>query len=209
MRNLIMLLLIFAGQLALAQDFQSWIEVDLAATWHRIDFLVPLVARIDSQLPNPQLAAGGMSADLALGRHLTLTGGYLFADLPQKSLRVHLPLVALTNSFRIGRVTLADRNRFEKLFSYANSPIRYRNRFLVEQALGARGHLFATDEVIFDLTNQAWSQNRFQSGGGFRLNRQVWLDVYYLRRNGSGGAMPANVLGTNLRVSLTPPNHGR
>jgi hypothetical protein len=90
--------------LARAQDFQPWNEVDLTASWRRVDFLVPLLARTDFRLPNPQLAATGITADLPLLWHLTLTGGYLFADLPQRSQVAHVPLFAVTKSFHMGRL---------------------------------------------------------------------------------------------------------
>ena len=57
------LLLLPAATLSSAQDFQSWNEVDLTASYKGIDFLVPLLARIDSSFPNPQLAATGITAD--------------------------------------------------------------------------------------------------------------------------------------------------
>jgi hypothetical protein len=212
MRNFLLFLsLILPCGLARTQDFQSWNEVDLTASWRKVDFLAPFLARTDSSLPNPQLAATGLTADFPLQRHITLTGGYLFADLPQKSLAVHVPLVAVSNAFRLGRTTLAERNRFEKLFDYPNQPVRYRNRVLADEALGTnhRWHLFANDEVFFDLTAGAWSQNRLQAGGGVWLRSRALLDLYYLRRNASGGAAPVHVLGTTLRLALTPPNHGR
>jgi hypothetical protein len=88
---------------AIAQDFQLWNEVDLAASWKKVEFLAPFLARSDTSLPNPQLAATGITADFPLPWRLTLTGGYLFADLPQRSLFVRLPLVAVTKSGAIGR----------------------------------------------------------------------------------------------------------
>jgi len=181
-----------------AQDFQVWNEVDLTASWRHIDFLVPLVVRTDTQLPNPQLAATGIAADFALPWRLTLTGGYLFADLPQRSDLVHLPLFAVTKSFRLGRLNVADRNRFEKLIGYGTSPVRYRNRLMVDRPFGAREQwrLFVDDEIIFDLSAGSWNQNRFQVGGGARLSRRLFLDVYYLQRNASGSALEAHVLGT-------------
>jgi hypothetical protein len=208
MRTFLLLVLLVSSCLAVqAQDFQSWNEVDLAASWRRVDLLVPLLARTDSSLPNPQLAATGLTADVPLHRHFTLTAGYLFADLPQKSIQVHLPLVAVTALIRIGRVTLADRNRFEKLFQYPGQPVRYRNRFLFDEPLGRqdRWHVFAEDEAIWDLTDAIWSQNRLQTGAGVKLDRRLSLDLYYLRRNAAGGAVPVNVLGTNHRIQLTPP----
>ncbi len=191
---------------ASAQDFQVWNEVDLTATWRKVDFLVPLLARTDTRLPNPQLAATGITADLPLASHLTLTGGYLFADLPQRSVLVHIPLVALSTPFHIGRVTITDRNRFEKLIGYPTSPVRYRNRIGLDCPFGThdRWHLFVDDEVFFNLSAGNWNQNRFQAGGGARLNRRLFLDMYYLQRNAGGGASQTHVLGTTLRVALTP-----
>ena len=49
-----------------AQDFQTWNEIDFAATWHRIDWLAPALARVDTERPNPQLAANGIMADVHL-----------------------------------------------------------------------------------------------------------------------------------------------
>ena len=197
-----------------AQDFQSWNEVDVTASYKGFDFLVPLLARVDSRSPNPQLAATGVTADFHLPWHLTLTGGYLFAALPQRSLDVHLPLIAVTPTFRLRRIVLADRNRFEKLIGFGDSPVRYRNRVLVDLPFGARErwHAFADNEVIFNLTARTWNQNRLQFGAGTELASRLFLDVYYLRRNLSGGAPTQNVLGTTLRISLRPrkdSTHGR
>lgn len=118
---------------------------------------------------------------------------------------MHLPLVAVTPSIRLGRITLADRNRFEKRFHYANQPVRYRNRFLCDAALGWRDrwHAFAESEAIWDLTDAIWSQNQLEAGGGLRLEPGLMLDLDYLRGNAAGGTVPVNVLGTNLRISLT------
>ena len=196
---------------AIAQDFQLWNEVDLAASWKKVEFLAPFLARTDTSLPNPQLAATGITADFPLPWRLTLTGGYLFADLPQRSQLVHLPLVAITKSGAIGRFAVADRNRFEKLVGFGTSPVRYRNRLLVDRALGAHDgwHVFAGDEVFFDLSAGAWNQNRLQAGGGARLNRRLLLDVYYLQRDASGPTPTTRALGTTLRVTLTakPERH--
>jgi hypothetical protein len=192
--------------LAGAQDFQLWDEVDLTASWRNVDFLVPVLARTDTRLPNPQLAATGIMADFRLPWRLTLTGGYLFADLPQRSDKVNLPLIALSKMFHVGRLAIADRNRFEKLIGYPTSPVRYRNRLMVDRPFGAhdRWHLFIADEVFFNLSSTTWNQNRFQAGGGARLNHCVFLDGYYLQRDPSAGAPTTHVLGTTMRVSLTP-----
>jgi uncharacterized protein DUF2490 len=168
--------------------------------------VISLLARVDSRLPNPQLAATVITADLALPRHLTLTGGYLFADLRQRSQVVHVPLVAVTKSLHIGRLAIAGRNRFEELVRFGTSPVRYRNRLLFDPPIVAhnRWHVFADEQMFFDLSSARWDQNRFQAGGGARLTRRLWFDIYYLQRNLRAGAFETNMLGTTLRVALTP-----
>ncbi|HZS71481.1 MAG TPA: DUF2490 domain-containing protein [Candidatus Acidoferrum sp.] len=186
------------------QDFQSWNEVDLTGSWKTIDVVVPLLARIDASGANPQLAATGITADFGLPWHLTLTGGYLYAKLPRSSLDVSVPLAAVAKSFRFGRFAIADRNRFEKLIGFGDSPVRYRNRILAERPLGtqARWRIFASDEVFFNLSARNWNQNRAQAGIGRRLSRRVFLDVFYLQRNIREGAPTTHALGTTLRIEL-------
>lgn len=206
MRSAVLFCWPFLPVLAGAQDFQQWNEVDFTASWRKVDFLLPVLVRTDTRPPNPQLAATGITVDMPLRWHLTLTGGYLFAELPQLSNDVHLPLIAVSTTFHVRRFTLADRNRFERLTGYGDSPVRYRNRIFLDWTLGARDrwHLFTDDEVFFNLTSGSWNQNRFQAGGGARLNRRLLVDVYYLQRDPSEGAAKTNVLGTTLRVRITP-----
>jgi hypothetical protein len=99
---------------------------------------------------------------------------------------------------------MSDRNRFEKLIGFAGSPVRYRNRLLFDLPLGKhdRWHVFADDETFFNLSVAAWNQNRFQVGGGARLNSRLSLDVYFLERSLSGGAPETRAVGTSWKVIL-------
>jgi hypothetical protein len=175
----------------------------LTASWRRVDFLAPFAARIDPAWPNPQLAATGLIADLPLRGGLSLTPGYLFADLPQANYRVHLPRLAVTET-HLHRLTLADRNRFEKLIGYPGDPVRYRNRLLLDCPFGTDGHahMFIDDEIFFNLSAVNFNQNRFQTGAGVRLHPRFLLDLYYLQKN-PGSGTPTFVFGTTLTVSLT------
>lgn len=203
--KLVLLTWVLAYGRAQAQEFQTWNEVDLMATWRNAAFVVPLLARVDPQLPNPQLAAVGITADFPLPWRLTLTAGYLFADLPQRSVQVHVPLIALTTSFSEKKWTIADRNRFEKLADFPGSPVRYRNRLLGDRRIGQqeRWHVFASDEAIFDISAGNWTQNRFQVGAGRRLTARLSLDVYYLLRNANAAPL-THVVGTTLKLALRP-----
>ncbi len=190
----------FLATTACAQDLQSWNEVDLTASIHHIDFLVPLLARSDPALPNPQLAATGVTADIQLPAHLTISPGYLVVDVPKTPYRVHVPLLAVSESAHLGPFTIADRNRFEKLFNYPTQPVRYRNRFFIDYPIG-KAHLFLDDELFVNLTALHFNQNRLQAGAGAHLTHRLNLDLYYLQKNPPTG--PAtHVIGSTLRVTL-------
>jgi hypothetical protein len=195
--------------LANAQDFQSWNEVDVVANWRHGDFLAPFLARTDTAKPNPQLAATGVVADFKMRWGVTLTPGYLYADLPQAGYKVQLPLVMITEKVYLGRVVLADGNRFEKLIGYPKEPVRYRNLVLVDCAFGSsiRAHAFVGDEVFFDLSASDYNQNRFQAGAGVHLNRRLLLDLYYLQKD-PVGSTTIHALGSRLTVELNRRHSG-
>lgn len=200
---LALFVLALAATQAIAQDFQWWNEVDAVSTWRHGDFLVPLLARTDTAKPNPQLAATGLIADWKLGWGLALTPGYLFADLPQSSYLVHIPLLVLTKKVHLGPVTIGDGNRFEKLFGYPKEPVRYRNLFLMDYSFGSRlrAHAFVGDEVFFDLSAVDYNQNRFQAGAGVPLKGGVEFDLYYLQKD-PVGSTTIHALGSRLTIDL-------
>src|SRR5215831_4298990 len=70
---------------AYGQDFQWWSEFDLEGSTRTVDVVAPFLVRLDPNRPNLQLVATGVTADVRLSRLFTLTGGYLFADLPQRA----------------------------------------------------------------------------------------------------------------------------
>lgn len=187
-----------------AQDFQSWNEIDFKARLGSIEVLMPLLARVDSRLPNPQLAATGVEAEFHLPGHFRITGGYLFADLPQFPLAVHVPLIAMSKAFTWKKIRVDDRNRFERLIGFPNDPVRYRNRLLMDRPFGPGDawHLLVGDEAFYNFSDSAWNQNRFQVGGGTRLGAQFALDLYYLQRNTSRPASTTHVLGSTLSITL-------
>jgi hypothetical protein len=200
----VVLFVFFRARLAGAQDFQNWNELDFTASWKKVDFLAPVVARTDPSKSNPLFAATGIVAFMPLTRHIVLVGGYLFADLPQSSQVAHVPVAAVATSLNSSHLKVLDQNRFEKLFDYGSGPLRYRNLLLADVPLDPRQwHMFVDDEIFFNLSNSSWNQNRCQAGVGRRLSTRLRLDLYYLQRSAPGGAAPAHVLGTILTVRLT------
>ena len=186
-----------------AQYVQSWNEVDFTARWRSVNLTFPFVARFDPESPNLQLTATGMTADVPIVRHVTATAGYYFAELPQSSLAVHIPLIACTLSWRWRNFDITERNRVEELIGYKDSPYRYRNRLMVDRPFGRveRWHAFVANEV-FLISGDGWNQNRFQTGIGRALGQRARLDVYYLLKIPHGAAA-IQVAGTTLRIALT------
>jgi len=212
------LFLLFLGlgvQAIYAQELQYWPEIDFATAWRNIDLVAPALARIDSDRPNPQFAGTGILADFHLPAKLTLTTGYLFVELPPYSTQVHAPLAAISGSIKAGRLTVSDRNRFERLFGLGNvgrraglgaAPVRYRNRLLAETPLGSRWHLFASEEIFYDFEVSRWNQNRAQGGAGFRLSKPLLLDLYFIEQTARAPDRQTPVIGSTLRVDLS---HGK
>jgi hypothetical protein len=112
-----------------------WNEVDLSASlMSRINITIPLVIRDSFNLANPQLYGAGAIVDVALTKYLSISGGYLFVGLPHigPGYNVNVPLAALTLHHRIGRFRVGDRNRWEQLRGLPGSPVRYRNKLLLD-----------------------------------------------------------------------------
>jgi len=190
---------------------QSWNEVDITGSVHGVGVIVPTVARLDSRLPNPRLLGTGAMLDLSLPWRLTLTGGYLSVHLPRPSpSTVSVPLVALSITVSTTSITIVDRNRLEKLIGVAGSPVRYRNRLLVDVPLDksfSGWHAFADDEIFWNRGDDSWVQNRVQIGAGAPLTRRLFLDLYFLRRDLGRVVAPTFVVGTALRVKLPSLTH--
>jgi Protein of unknown function (DUF2490) len=199
-------LFVLIASAARAQDHQNWNEVDLDASWHHVAFVVPLVARLDTRAPHVPLWATGVTADVPLPWHLTLTGGYLVADLSttRDHIVVQLPLVAASATWHVRRLLVADRHRIERLIGFGSAPVRYRQRLLLDLPLdaAARWHTFLSDEPIFDVSASRWSQNRLQVGAGPHLRSGVSIDLFYLQRTVFGNAPSTRGLGATVRIPL-------
>ncbi|KAA6457307.1 DUF2490 domain-containing protein [Acidobacteria bacterium AB60] len=189
---------------AWSQSRQWWPELDLTLTCGRLNLLVPALTRLDARLPNPQFVAAGALGTVSLHRNLSVSAGYLFADLPQTDQVAHVPLVAITPSGSFRRWSFSDINRFERLLAYGSEPYRYRNRPAADYALGRRRalHLYAADEIFFALSpHRDWNQNRFQIGAGAVVRRSLRFEAYFLQRSTPGGK-ETSAFGTILTVAL-------
>jgi hypothetical protein len=181
-----LLILPLSLQTGKSSDFEVWSEIDFSAQLNaRWSVFFPVVARDGASLPNPQLAGAGALASWRWTERVDLTGGYLLVSLPHAGpgFTVQAPLAAVTIFQKIGRFTLSDRNRAERLKGVPGDPFRYRNRFVVEVPTGSEAwRLFAADEVFYEFTSSAWKQNRFQVGAARTLTSKTGLELHFLER---------------------------
>ncbi|MDP3787143.1 MAG: DUF2490 domain-containing protein [Candidatus Omnitrophota bacterium] len=118
------------------------------------------------------------------------------------------PHINGTLKFDLSGFKLEDRNRFEyRHFDYQEDSWRYRNKFTLKfpwkfTKLNIQPYL--SDEVFVDLNEGILNRNRFYSGFGFNLTKNLKADIYYLLQStkGSGRWADANVLGTKLKISF-------
>lgn len=186
-------------------DTQFWTELDVAAQLTR-SVSVTLLAtnRLSLDLPNPQLGAGGVVVDLRANRAITLSVGYLCANLPHtgQGYAAQLPLAAISAGRRFGRWSIQERSRGERLFGIPGAPYRFRQKVDAGYQLTPRLRVIASDEAFYQTGVDRWSQNRLQAGVRQTLTRAVSLDLVYLQRSTLSQPKTTRALGITAHVAL-------
>ncbi len=151
----------------------------------------------------------GAGLSFKLSKHFILSPLYSYfarqPDAGQDSRENRLALEA-TASVALRRWIITDRNFIERRFRDPRDSSRYHNRVQLERQINlasAPWRVFASDEVYYDWSFNAWVRNRFSIGGGKSLNEKVSVDVYYLRQN-DGHIRPGDLhaFGIAMRIRL-------
>ena len=191
-------------------DTQQWNDVQIAVPITKdIDFNILGTLRIGRSVSRPVDERIGVGATFRFGQYFTFAPTYLhigmqpFARRRVWENRLSFPL---TVRFQAGKFRLSDRNLFERRFRGLIASTRYRNRFQVDHPIGPdrmKLSLFVTDEVFYDWLVNDWVRNRFAIGISRPLNKNITLDIYYLRQN-DGRSVPGDlhVIGTTWRIKL-------
>lgn len=192
-------------------DTQQWNDVQIAVPVTKdIDFNILGTVRIGRNVSRPVDERIGVGTTIRLGQYFTFAPSYQhigmqpFAGRRVWENRLSFPV---TVRFQAGKFRLSDRNLFERRFrSPAVDASRYRNRLQVEHPIGPskmKLSLFVADEVFYDWSVNDWVRNRFSIGISRPLNKNVTLDIYYLRQN-DGRSVPGDlhVIGTTWRIKL-------
>ncbi len=114
--------------------------------------------------------------------------------------------LAATVRFPVGKVSLSDRNLFERRVRFPLSSTRYRNRLQLDYPAKLKDGqfgVFASEEAFYDWLVHRWVRNRVAVGVSRRFNKHFTGDVYYMRQN-DGISRPGDlhIIGLNYRVRL-------
>jgi len=208
--------------LTLATPASSQTAVDQTDTqqWNDIIFSLPISKQIDfnmlstlrfgRDISRPVDERFGLGATWRVGQHLSLVPAYLHIETQpfagRKGHEERLNIAAMLR-FEAHRFRFSDRNLFERRFRSPGSvSTRYRNRLQVEHPVGPdkmKLSVFVSEEVFYDWSVDDWVRNRVAAGITKPLNKNITLDVYYLRQN-DGRALPGDLhaIGTTWRIKL-------
>ena len=103
-----------------------------------------------------------------------------------------------------------DRSRLEyRHFDYKTDSWRYRNKITVKfpwKFTKLEVQPYIADEIFLSFNGINLNQNRFSSGLGFKITKNMKGEIYYmLQSNKSSGTCvwkDANVLGTKLKIAF-------
>jgi hypothetical protein len=191
-------------------DTQSWNEVQITVPLKKwVDLVASGQLRLGRNLTDFVDERGGMGLVFKVNQYLSLSPGYLhIATQPTSSRKAFENRLnfAATVQFPLGRFTVTDRNLFERRLRSPVDSTRYRNRIQIATPLPfkrAKLNLYLAEEVFYDWSVTDWVRNRVSAGVTRKMNKNLTLDLYYLRQN-DGRSRPGDlhVVGTVFRVRL-------
>ena len=202
--------------ISLAQTVDS----DDNQSWNEAQLTVPMTRQFDFLL----------SGTLRLGKNISRVNetriglGFVFKPLKDLSFSPSYQYITARNSsgkfrtenrlgfyaryrFPIKSFGLSHRSFFEWRIRTPRSSWRYRPSLTFEKDIPKKyipgAKFFATEEVFYDSILNKFSRNRFSLGVNKAINKNLSLDIYYLRQN-DGFSVPGdlNVIGTGLKIKL-------
>ena len=191
------------------EDFQSWNDVQLTVPVNkRFDFILTGTLRFGNNVERLVDRRIGAALNFKVNNWLSVQPSYTnIVTTPRNSNRRNENRLsfAATYKFPFKKITLTDRNLFERRFRSPRNSTRYRNRLQLEIPLKKfyDTRFFTSDEVFYDWSLKRWSRNRFVAGMGKTFNKNFGLDVFYMRQN-DGTTRPGdlNIIGTTFKVRL-------
>lgn len=189
-------------------DTQQWNDIQVTVPVSKIvDFNLYGTLRFGRDVSHLVDRRAGVGFTFKAGKYLTFAPSYLHIVMrPTEGRKVNENrlVFAATARVPIGKFTLSDRNQFERRLRFPTDSTRYRNRLQIEHPvkIGKTSlQLFASDEVFYDWSFNAWVRNRFAVGVSRKFNQHFTADIYYMRQNDSHSTPgDLNVIGVTYRL---------
>ena len=190
------------------EDFQSWNDVQLTIPLSpKVDFQTQFTARLGKNVT--RLNDGRFLAGLVFKPHKSFSiNPFYWSIWARNAVSVFRfesrYSLRLTYRFPFKPVGLSHRSQFEYRVRATNS-WRYRAALNLEKDLPKKfnGKFFVADEVFYDSVPGRFSRNRFSIGINKIINKDLSLDLYYMRQN-DGLARPGDlhVIWAALRIRI-------
>jgi hypothetical protein len=226
--SLFLFLMLIGTQPARAQEpttrKEFWPEVDVYITV-KPKVRLYLLGTVSKSVEDGELfkaqsyeAQFGAHVDYIPNEHLILRAGYRYGTAVGNNddgFREHRLLTEQTLRKLIpGDFLVSDRNREDFRFINGDFSFRYRNRMTIEREVpvfkGRTITPYVSGEIFYDTRYGVWNRNRVAVGVQQSLRRgpllkmvmperQIILDVYFMRQNDSRSSSPhVNALGASL-----------
>ena len=216
MKKLFLALAVFAFATSAAaqaapdpEDFQSWNDIQLTAPMtKKVDFYTAFTARFGKNVSRVNDSRFAVGFIYKANKSLSFQPFYWRIDARNASGRFraeHRLNLRAVYRFPFKNFGLSHRSWFEYRLRRPLNSFRYRPSLTFDKAIPKNiipgASVFVTEEVFYDSLLKRFSRNRFTAGINKTINKNLSLDVYYMRQN-DGTTRPGdlNVIGTTLRV---------
>lgn len=190
------------------EDTQQWNDLQLAVeVTKQVDFNFYSTFRIGRDITHLVDRRVGVGFTFRAGKYLTFAPNVLSIVMrPSEGRKVNENRLTFPITVRLplGKFLISDRNQFERRLRFPINSTRYRNRLQIEHPvkIGETSlQLFASDEVFYDWSFDAWVRNRFAVGVSRKFNKYFTGDLYYMRQN-DGRSRPGDlhIIGATYRL---------
>lgn len=192
-------------------DVQSWNDLQISIpVANKIDLQILSTARIGNNLSQFREGRIGAGISVDIGKGFSAATNYLLIG----SRNSHGNYTSENRftfrggyKFPLKKIGLSHRSTYEYRIRSNGNSWRYRAAMTVEKKLPDKwmkdAEVFLTEEVFYVSTEGRFARNRVSAGISKKLNRNLTLDIYYMRQN-DGTTRPGdlNVIGTTWRVHL-------
>jgi len=193
------------------EDVQSWNDVQLTVPLNKtFDFYIAITARFGknvSRFNDGRFAVGVAWKPIKALSIMPFYWNIRARNSQNRFRQEHRLNLRATYRFPVKSFGLTHRSTYEYRMRAPANTWRYRAALIFEKDLPKKfipkAKFFFGDEVFYDSATKKFSRNRFNVGIGKTLNKNLAVDVYYMRQN-DGFSRPGdlNVIGITWRVKL-------